>query len=189
MDNLASAGPGDHIVYFYASEEQFARTACDCLSAALRDGGTAIAAATRPHLAAIQTGLTGLAVNVRAARESGRYVEWEAEPTLASLRLGDDVDPAAFWATAAPVLRAAADRSGPVVLFGEMVALLWQDGNLGAVIELEAMRNELAAQFPFAMVCAYPADRMPAGAGADELAEVCRAHTAVTGSPPAGLNR
>jgi hypothetical protein len=70
-------------------------------------------------------------------------------------------DPAGFWQAVSPVLRQAAKAGRPVRVFGEMVALLWQAGLTDAAVEVEAMWNELGAQYPFSLLCAYPAQ--PAG--------------------------
>ena len=63
-------------------------------------------------------------------------------------------DPVAF----ASVIGAALDDltgSGPVHAFGEMVALLWDEGNVTAAIELESLWNDLAEHRTFSLYCAY----------------------------------
>jgi hypothetical protein len=69
-----------------------------------------------------------------------------------------------------------------------MVALLWDAGQIGAAIEVEAMWNELAAQFPFSLLCAYSVRSVTGPGQLDQLTEVCRAHSAVAGEPPASLS-
>jgi hypothetical protein len=71
-------------------------------------------------------------------------------------------------------------------VFGEMVALLWDFGQVNAAIEVEAMWNELAAQYPFSLLCAYPADAVGDDQHQDALTEVCRVHAAVIGDIPGG---
>ncbi len=75
----------------------------------------------------------------------------------------------------------------PVRIFGEMVALLWDAGQAGAALEVEAMWNELAAQFSFSLLCAYPLWSVTGPGQVDQVTEVCRAHTAVTGEPPSSM--
>jgi hypothetical protein len=78
-----------------------------------------------------------------------------------------------------PVLKRALARPGPVRIFGEMVALLWDAGNAGAAVDLEALWNELGRQYSFSLLCAYPAGAVAADEYADELAQICAAHSAV----------
>jgi len=47
--------------------------------------------------------------------------------------------------------------------FGEMVALLCQDGLFDAAVELEGLWNELAARFRFHLFCAYPSRLFASG--------------------------
>jgi hypothetical protein len=94
-------------------------------------------------------------------------------------------DPAGFWQAISPMLRQAAAKAGrPVHVFGEMVAPLWDAGLIDAAIEVEAMWSELGAQYPFSLLCAYPAQSAACAYQLDALTEVCCAHTQVTGVPP-----
>src|SRR5690242_18939270 len=93
-------------------------------------------------------------------------------------------DPAGFWQAISAMLRQAAKAGRPVHGFGEIVLLLWDAGLLGAAMAVEAMWNELGAQYPFSLLCAYPARPAVCAHQLDALTEVCRAHTHVTGVPP-----
>ena len=46
------------------------------------------------------------------------------------------------------------------------------------------MWNEMGAQYPFSLLCAYPAQPAACAHQLDALTEVCRARTQVTGAPP-----
>ena len=65
-----------------------------------------------------------------------------------------------------------------------MVSLLWDAGLAGAAIEVEVMWNELRAQYPFSLLCAYPAQTVSCVHHLDALTEVCRIHAEVIGGPP-----
>ena len=52
---------------------------------------------------------------------------------------------------------ASAKAEQPVCVFGEMVWLLWDAGQVNAAIEVETLWNELGHQYPFSLLCAYPA--------------------------------
>ena len=82
------------------------------------------------------------------------------------------------------MLRQAAKAGRPVRVFGEMVSLQWDASLIDAAIEVGAMWNELGAQYPFSLLCAYPAQPAACAHQLDAPTEVCRAHTQVTGVPP-----
>ena len=94
------------------------------------------------------------------------------------------MDAASFEAEVGQVIRAAGAAGHPVRVYGEMVALLWDAGQLNAALELEGLWNDLARDIPFGLYCGYPESPV---SGADQraaLAEVCRLHGAVVGSRP-----
>ncbi|MGH3173513.1 MAG: ATP-binding protein, partial [Streptosporangiaceae bacterium] len=62
----------------------------------------------------------------------------------------------------------------PVRAFGEMVALLWDDGLVNDAVQLEAMWEELGGRYPFSLFCGYRADSVTSDM--DAFAEVCRLH-------------
>ena len=47
-------------------------------------------------------------------------------------------------------------QSGPVRIFGEMVAVLWARRCTWAALRLEALWNKLVEEHAFALLCAYP---------------------------------
>lgn len=67
-------------------------------------------------------------------------------------------------------------RHASIRAYGEMVDILWQDGNEEGAIMLEQFWNELAKLQPFSLFCAYRMDPLEAGAyGA--LEAICKVHT------------
>jgi hypothetical protein len=60
--------------------------------------------------------------------------------------------------------------------FGEMVDLLWRDGNARAAIELEELWNELRSTQSFALLCAYDMSNFAGTSSADGYQAVCAQH-------------
>lgn len=180
------AGPRDHLVLFYEQDRELTRSAGEYLLGALRGGGSAIVLGTWEHRLSLARYLVRAGVDLAAARCAGTYCELDASDTVGTFVTDSNADPASFWAAITPVIRRAANAGQPVRIFGEMVAVLWDAGQAGSAIELEAMWNELGAQFPFSMLCAYPIAAVTGAGQTDQLSDVCRAHSAVTGEPPAG---
>jgi len=65
-------------------------------------------------------------------------------------------DPRRFRETVGTAYGAGRGGGHRVRAFGEMVALLWSDGNQAAAIRLEELWNELAETHSFASSAAYP---------------------------------
>ena len=190
MDSQVEAlhtAPRDHLVVFYRHDRDLTEIAAEYLLGALRDGGAAIVVGTWEHRLALGRHLVRAGVDLAAARSAGTYFDLDAGDTIEAFVADARADPASFWAAITPVIRRAAQAGQPVRIFGEMVAVLWDNGQLGTAIEVEAMWNELSAQFPFSLLCAYPVASVTGAGQFDLLAEVCRAHSAVTGEPPAAI--
>jgi len=115
---------------------------------------------------------------------AGRYLTRDARETMASLMVGGWPSPAGFWQAINPLIQRAAATAPPVRVFGEIVALLWESGQLGAALELEALWNELAAHYPFGLVCGYSAGTIGGRDRGDALAELCEAHAGTLGAAP-----
>ena len=84
------------------------------------------------------------------------------------------------------LIRQARTGGRPVRAYGEMVALLWDDGLVNAAIQLETMWNELGRAHSFSLFCGYPARSVTGDGHLDAFAAVCRLHREVVGLSPAG---
>ncbi len=181
---VLDAGCADHVVLFYRDEQELAERVSEYLLPAVQDGGVAIVVATPDHRRSFESQLGGIGVDLAAARARGSYLAPDASETMLGFMVADWPDPGGFWQAISPLLRQAAKAGRQVRVFGEMVSLLWDAGLIDAAIEVEALWNELAGQYPFSLLCAYPAQPVSCAHHLDALTEVCRVHTQVIGGPP-----
>jgi MEDS: MEthanogen/methylotroph, DcmR Sensory domain len=182
---VLDVGRRDHVVLFYRDEQELTERVTRYLLPAIQDGGVAIVVATPDHRRSFERYLADVGVDVAAASARGAcYLALDASETMRGFMVADRPDPAGFWQAISPLLRQAAKAERSVRVFGEMVSLLWDASLIDAAIEVEAMWNELGAQYPFSLLCAYPAQPAACAHQLDALTEVCRAHTQVTGVPP-----
>lgn len=180
-------GRCEHIVQFYEHDSELVASVVPYLAAGLRAGETAIVVAGDAHLRAFTQGLaaTGIEVpSVGGAR--GGLVALDAARTLASLTVDGQLDGEAFAAIVGGRVRRAAASGRRVRVYGEMVALLWQAGDVLGAIKLEEMWNELARDLPFALFCSYPAAAVEGSEHVHALHEVCRLHSSVLPPGAAG---
>jgi MEDS: MEthanogen/methylotroph, DcmR Sensory domain len=175
---VLSAGPAGHVLVFYHSEDELAEHAADYLIGAMKRDGAAIVIAAPRHQQALRMRLASGGVDIAQARARGSYSELDAAETIARFMVNGWADPAGFWQAIAPLVKASATGGRRVRIFGEMVALLWQQGLVSAAVDVEALWNELGAQYPFQLLCAYPEAVLSDHEHADAIAQVRGAHAA-----------
>jgi len=86
-------------------------------------------------------------------------------------------DETAFNQTISSVLtRARGKNNRNIRAFGEMVAILWAQGNIGATVNLEHLWNKFAAKESFCLFCAYPKVGFTEPLS-DSIDHICSAHS------------
>jgi hypothetical protein len=177
-------GPRDHVVQFYAEDGELIERVGDYLHSAVEDGGIAIVIASPEHRRAFARRLAEAGVDVVAAREQGTYLDVDAREVVGQFTSGDRPDAIGFERVIGGIIRKAAESGRPIRAYGEMVALLWDDGLVNAAIDLEALWNELGQQYPFSLFCAYPTRSVVGEDQSDAFNAVCLLHEEVVGSAP-----
>ncbi len=182
---FTGAAERGHVVQFYARDWELAAGAGQYLADALAGGCAVVVVATPAHRQAFETYLAGVDVNLAVAQADGRYRAIDAAALLDRFARAGEVNAASFEAEVGQVIRAAGAAAHPVRVYGEMVALLWDAGQLNAALEVEGLWNDLARDIPFGLYCGYPESPVSGPDQRAALAEVCRLHGAVVGVPPA----
>lgn len=67
-------------------------------------------------------------------------------------------------------------------VFGEMVSLLWEQGNVAGALNLEDLWNELSESIRFKLFCAYPT-HIFGRRNAAPLHAICERHSHVILAP------
>lgn len=171
-------GMGEHVVQFYDQESELARAVGGYLTRALRAGDVSIVIATPAHQAAFREELAAAGHGFGAV-DSDAIVWMDAAATLARFMPDGRIDPDAFRAVVGGLVREVSRGGREVRAYGEMVALLWDAGDVLSAIELEKLWNELARELEFSLWCAYHSRSLAVHEHADELHDVCQLHTAV----------
>lgn len=181
MTGEAPANAHSHVVNFYDDESQVSSEIARFVAEGLASGERVIVVATAAHRSAVDEVLVQFGTDAGRARVSGRLVTLDAEETLATFMVDGLPHLDKFDAHVGTLIDAAAEDGCGVRVFGEMVAVLWQQGNVAGALELETAWNALARQHPFSLMCAYPTTALDIGALADAN-EVCGLHSEVV--PP-----
>jgi anti-sigma regulatory factor (Ser/Thr protein kinase) len=185
-----ATAPTDHGVQIYQSEPDLFAEVGRFVSGALEAGEVAIVIATTAHLEGFEAELRTLGVDVGAARQQGRFISLDAAAVMARLVVEGEVNRDAFAAVIGTTVRDQLKGGHRLRLYGEIVALLWDEGHVMAALELEALWNDLGRTAPFSLMCAYPAGLVSDPAHAQTLGRMCGLHSHVLEGParpdPAG---
>ena len=169
----------EHLVQFYAREADLVASVGSFLLEGLQAGEVAVVIATRVHQCAFEDYLVAAGVDAAEAVGSGSLVLLDAAATLSRLVASGGIVPERFRSVIGGVLRQAAGRR--IRAFGEMVALLWDEGRVPAAIDLEDLWNDMLRELPVSLLCAYPSKSF-SGLDGDARREVCDLHSAVVSS-------
>lgn len=179
IDYNHSPGAQGHAVQFYENELALIDTVGQQFAPSLAAGDTAIAVATKPHLRAIANELFAQGVDLQNLRASQRYIELDAAETLGNLIVQGWPDRERFSdIVGRRIARAEALSQGhQIVVFGEMVALLWEQGRHDATIRLEQLWNDFAERHSFFLLCGYPLDLFSRPDDRHMFFNICGEHT------------
>jgi PAS domain S-box-containing protein len=180
---MSSSFPHEHVhtVQFYGDDGILLHELKSYIGAALAAGSSAIIIATAAHIDNLAHQLSGQGIDLGKAKAESRYIALDATEVLSKFMAGGRPDPVRFAEVLGEIIRratgAARDGNRRVVAFGEMVALLWAEGQCEAAIQLEKLWNELAKTYSFALHCAYPMQGFRRQELADSLLRICSEHT------------
>jgi len=162
---------GAHVVDFYASVADLTQRACSYLAHALDEGAAVVIVATPAHLQAFGELLAARGVDLAAARAEGRLLSADAARTLSRFVVDGAIDEGRFEEVVGGLLRSAAAGGRRIAAYGEMVQLLWEQGEVGGALELETCWNRLAGSQPFSLYCAYRSESIDEHAEGREAIE------------------
>ncbi len=138
-----------------------------------------MAIATEEHRQAFADFLERDGVDLDDARARGTLVLLDAAATMAAFIDDGQIDHGAFHAAVGGLIRGAGGGGRRVRAYGEMVALLWDAGDVLAAIELECLWNDLRRELPFSLFCAYRAASVAGSELTTALHDVCSLHSTV----------
>ena len=177
LADWASAKRNDHFVQFYESDEFIVNSVAEYFFHGLESGGRCICVGTAEHNASIQESLRSFGIDPSKAVKSGKLIVRDAGEMLSLFMDGGLPDPHEFEASVGKLVKDNVKPGSPLRAFGEMVAVLRDQGNQKAAVRLEVLWNELREKFDFSLFCAYPLKGF-AKAGLDgHMDEICGQHT------------
>ena len=159
-----------HSVQFYNDDIFLMQSVARFITEGLQGNETVIIVATAQHREALQRVLTPEQVT------HGKLRFFDAEEQLSKFMVAEWPSELRFRQVVDGML-GQARQSGPVRIFGEMVAVLWARGYTWAALRLEALWNKLLEDHSFALLCAYPMSNL--STDHKSLQAISRLHTHV----------
>jgi len=177
--------PNDHIAHFYEDDETFLSTLAGYIADGLAKGESAIMIATPQHLSALAHLLGSSGVDLMRPLAEDRYIALDARVALSCFMVDGRPNEEMFANLVSYLIKRASKNGRRIRAFGEMVSLLWAQGNHAATVRLEHLWNELCRDHRFCLLCSYP----KAGFTDDparSVAEICAHHTRFLGRGETG---
>ena len=172
-----------HSVQFYEDDAFLLDSLTNLIGTALVAGDAAIAIATPAHREVLASRLHARGLDLEVAARAGRYHAIDVAGTLAGLMVHGAPNPALFHSFMGSLLSSipltAEGKPPRIVLYGEMVTLLWAGGNIEAALKLEQLWNDLARVHSFHLHCAYPMKSFSQEGQSQAFLSICAEHSHV----------
>lgn len=175
-----AVAPHDHAVNFYDHDADVVAEVARYVADGLANGERVIVVATAAHRAELDDVLVQHGTDAVRARVTGGYLPLDAAETLATFMVDGSPDRDRFLTHIGDLIGAAAEGGHAVRVFGEMVALLWADGNVAGAIALESLWNEIAQLRQFSLLCAYSLPVLGDDPDLASVSRVCDLHSSVS---------
>lgn len=169
-----------HVVHFYEpGAANLVEEASRFLANALNEGEVALVAAQCERLNGIQREIEALGVDCRDAAKRGRVEFLDGHDVLAKIMFAGRPDPEAFDRVIGEKVRELLARRGThkLHIYGELVGILWRDGNDAGAVELERLWNRLLDDLPAGLYCGYPMDGFDQPVWSEHMEAVLSLHT------------
>ena len=152
----AEIAPCEHVVQIYENDGVFLDALAGFVIGGINSDECVVVIATQSHLEALEKRLRSFGTYLDKLVNDDRYIPLNAEETLSKFMVNGWPDEKLFTETVSEIMKRGGCRNRRVRAFGEMVAILWAQGNSGATVNLEHLWNNFCAKESFCLFCAYP---------------------------------
>jgi hypothetical protein len=173
-----SASPGYHAVRFYENEKSLVQVVAAFLAEGLAGGHPAIVVASPSQRASIIRALTARSLDVVQLQRANDLVLLDGKDTLAGFMTDGKIDAEAFTNIMCDAIKRTCRgrKDCTVRIYGQMVDILWQDGQQDAALRLEMLWNQLGHAEAFSLLCGYAMGHFYKDV---DVHDVCSHHTDV----------
>lgn len=178
---LADPGENGHIVQLYQDPDFYGEAIAHFTAEGIARGESIILVATGPNWQNISGRLRGRGFEVDELFRRGQLTLLDAQATLPKFMAGNDPDGAIFKPLARDAIaRARAGGKFPRVRWwGEMVNVLYVEGNPKGSHRLEEFFDEVAREENIAIFCSFLMDKFDPAIYEEVFSNVCSTHSHV----------
>jgi hypothetical protein len=151
ITSMRSVYEREHFVQYYQIEEALVDNLVSFIGAGLRNGEKCVVIATQDHIGQLFERLDSLHI------DRSKLVAADAHEALSRFMVDGLPNKSLFIQFATGLVSDAVRDGSKVRAFGEMVSVLWGQGNEAAAILLEQLWNDLSGSLQLTLFCAYPA--------------------------------
>jgi hypothetical protein len=149
--------PNDHLVQIYENDNVVLDSLEGFVISGIETGDSVIIIATEEHITALNKRLKGHGFDVKKIISDRSYIPLNAHEALAKFMRVGWPDEKLFMEMVTDIISLARGKNNRTVrAYGEMVAILWQQGFSGATVQLEHLWNKFCEKEVFCLFCAYP---------------------------------
>jgi len=175
--------PCKHAVLFYFRENFLTRTLCDFVVSSLQAGGAVVILAARRHRCALAERVGEREMDIAKLKSEGRYVEIDGDEILSACMTGRTIDVAKLELLIGQTVVASAQvaqaADSQLMVFGELVALLWARRDFENLRLVEQFWDDLGARIPFLLLCGYPIGEFVEAGSEESYLKICAMHSTV----------
>jgi hypothetical protein len=167
-----------HAVRFYQNGDELSRIVADFILEGHATADPALVISTAAHHLDLVKELRRRELDVDRLQNEGALVLADADELLRQFMRDGMPAPRLFRKTIVPLIeKACAGRKNCTVrAYGEMVDVLWRQGNTVAAVKLETLWNELASTHEFSLLCGYSMGQFYKSA---DITQICSHHSHV----------
>lgn len=174
-----------HSVHFYEHDEALVQRLRTITIPAIDVGNSVVIVATIDHCQQLDDALIANGVDTTILKEQGRLACADAHELLSKFVVDGFPDRESFFFVVGDLItrarQSAWNAQRGVTVFGEVVAVLWEEGNRVAALQLESLWNDLLYDREFHLHCAYPRNMFRTDAEAAMIRAICDMHSHVVG--------
>ena len=175
----------EHFVQFYQDEELLLNNLKSFIGGGLVGGEATLVIATPEHCQSLEDLLVEEGMSLALGQQ---VILMDAQDTLAKFMKDGLPNKELFRKVISKSLEQSTSGGRGVRAFGEMVALLWAQGNQAGAILLEQLWNEITREYSLTLFCAYPMHHFADNGHSVAMRELSLLHSsAIAPSPTPSL--
>jgi hypothetical protein len=167
-----------HTVQFYEDDSFLIDSVATFVKEGIEAQDTVVMFLTPQHRQLLDQALRADDAGPGLREHAGSLAFYDAEDTMAEFMVEGWPEESLFMPMMDRILRPLSEGR-PVRVFGEMVALLWTQGQFRAALRLEELWNALIARQPFSLLCAYGITGFQGKEARESYRRVCAQHNHV----------